>query len=172
MTLAHAGRTARVEPAVFGEHQGYNMAAAVAAAVALGLDFEQAANRLHGVHLDSRWRMEVQELRWRHGDQRRVQREPGIHGRWTAGAGQHGPGPPHVGRTWGDARTRPIPRRATTMRRPAGVRLNISQLVVVGEGARPIHMGAAHEGSWDGESIVVPDVDEAVAVLRAGLPAR
>ena len=32
------------------------------------------------------------------------------------------------------------------------VRLNINQLVVVGEGAKLIHMGASQEGSWNGES--------------------
>ena len=49
------------------------------------------------------------------------------------------------------------------------VRLNIGQLVCVGEGARPIHMGAAHEGSWNGESVAVADVDAAVDFLRPRL---
>lgn len=46
------------------------------------------------------------------------------------------------------------------------VRLNIAQLVVVGHGARHIHNAAGLEGSWDGESIHVPDADAAYAVLR------
>ncbi len=46
------------------------------------------------------------------------------------------------------------------------VRLDIGKLVVVGEAARPIHQGASLEGSWGEESVLVPDVDAAVALLR------
>jgi UDP-N-acetylmuramoyl-tripeptide--D-alanyl-D-alanine ligase len=46
------------------------------------------------------------------------------------------------------------------------VRLDIGQLLVVGEGARPIHLGASLEGSWGGESVFVPDQDAALAWLR------
>jgi UDP-N-acetylmuramoyl-tripeptide--D-alanyl-D-alanine ligase len=49
------------------------------------------------------------------------------------------------------------------------VRLDISQLVVVGEAARALHLGALLEGSWDGESVLVPDVDAAVEFLADGL---
>ncbi|MDP9496559.1 MAG: UDP-N-acetylmuramoyl-tripeptide--D-alanyl-D-alanine ligase [Actinomycetota bacterium] len=46
------------------------------------------------------------------------------------------------------------------------VRLDIGQLVVVGEQAGGIHAGAVLEGSWGSESLHVPDVDAAVALLR------
>lgn len=46
------------------------------------------------------------------------------------------------------------------------VRLNIDRLVVVGEQARRMHQGAFLEGSWGEESVLVPDVDAAVALLR------
>lgn len=46
------------------------------------------------------------------------------------------------------------------------VRLNIDQLVVVGEGAKLIHMGASQEGSWDGESKFFPSIAEALDYLR------
>lgn len=46
------------------------------------------------------------------------------------------------------------------------VRLNVSRLVAVGEGARAIHTGAAHEGSWGRESVWVPDKAAAIALLR------
>lgn len=49
------------------------------------------------------------------------------------------------------------------------VRLDISKLVVVGERAKPMHLGACHEGSWGDESVLVPDADAAVALLRAQL---
>ncbi|MER7116875.1 UDP-N-acetylmuramoyl-tripeptide--D-alanyl-D-alanine ligase [Saccharomonospora azurea] len=46
------------------------------------------------------------------------------------------------------------------------VRLNINRLVVVGEQAAPMHHGASHEGSWGEESVLVPDTDAAIALLR------
>ncbi|MBW8871646.1 MAG: UDP-N-acetylmuramoyl-tripeptide--D-alanyl-D-alanine ligase [Leifsonia sp.] len=51
------------------------------------------------------------------------------------------------------------------------VRLNIGKLVVVGEGARRIHAAAGLEGSWDGESVFVPDLDAAYDLLREQLRA-
>ena len=48
-----------IRPDLYGEHQAFNMAAAVAAAAALDLDFVAAAEALQSVRLDSRWRMEV-----------------------------------------------------------------------------------------------------------------
>nr|WP_225953900.1 UDP-N-acetylmuramoyl-tripeptide--D-alanyl-D-alanine ligase [Kibdelosporangium phytohabitans] len=49
------------------------------------------------------------------------------------------------------------------------VRLDINRLVVVGDQARPMHQGAHLEGSWGEESVLVPDVDAAVVLLRAEL---
>ncbi len=46
------------------------------------------------------------------------------------------------------------------------VRLNISKLLVVGQGARAIHNGASLEGSFGGESDYVENVDEARTVLE------
>jgi UDP-N-acetylmuramoyl-tripeptide--D-alanyl-D-alanine ligase len=46
------------------------------------------------------------------------------------------------------------------------VRLNVRKLVVVGHGARHIHNAAGLEGSWDGESVLVADADEAYDLLR------
>ena len=51
------------------------------------------------------------------------------------------------------------------------VRLNIDQLVVVGEGAKLIHMGAEQEGSWGGESKYFDSIDEALAYVRGMLVA-
>ncbi|MGN6242182.1 MAG: UDP-N-acetylmuramoyl-tripeptide--D-alanyl-D-alanine ligase [Motilibacteraceae bacterium] len=46
------------------------------------------------------------------------------------------------------------------------VRLDVNRLVVVGEGARAMHLGAALEGSWGNESAWVPDAEAALALLR------
>ncbi len=49
------------------------------------------------------------------------------------------------------------------------VRLNLSQVVVVGLGAKLIHMGASQEGSWDGESKYFDEISEALGFLRGML---
>ncbi len=49
------------------------------------------------------------------------------------------------------------------------VRLNISRLLVVGAGARAMHVGAVMEGSWGNESMFVPDAEAAYEVLAAEL---
>ncbi len=51
------------------------------------------------------------------------------------------------------------------------VRLNIDQLIVVGMGAKLIHMGAEQEGSWAGESKFFESIDEALAYVRGMLRA-
>jgi UDP-N-acetylmuramoyl-tripeptide--D-alanyl-D-alanine ligase len=49
------------------------------------------------------------------------------------------------------------------------VRLNIDQLVVVGAGAKLVHLGAMQEGSWDGESKYFDSSSEALSYLRGML---
>lgn len=49
------------------------------------------------------------------------------------------------------------------------VRLNIKQLIVVGEDAYHIHEGAMQEGSWGSESIFVPDLEAARSMLDESL---
>ena len=51
------------------------------------------------------------------------------------------------------------------------VRLNIDQLIVVGQVAKLIHMGAEQEGSWAGESKFFDSIDEALAYVRGMLMA-
>jgi UDP-N-acetylmuramoyl-tripeptide--D-alanyl-D-alanine ligase len=50
-------------------------------------------------------------------------------------------------------------------------RLGVDRLVVVSEAAAPIQYGAVAVATWKGESVLVPDQDSAVAVLRAELRA-
>ncbi|MFN2518635.1 MAG: glutamate ligase domain-containing protein, partial [Jatrophihabitantaceae bacterium] len=49
------------------------------------------------------------------------------------------------------------------------VRMDVSRVIAVGEQARPIHHGAALEGSRDGGSSWVADAAAAIAVLRGEL---
>lgn len=49
------------------------------------------------------------------------------------------------------------------------VRLGISELVVIGQAARRLHISAINEGSWDGESVYFDTADEAFAYLQQTL---
>jgi UDP-N-acetylmuramoyl-tripeptide--D-alanyl-D-alanine ligase len=49
------------------------------------------------------------------------------------------------------------------------VRLDIGQLLVIGEPARALHLGACLEGSWGEESVFVRDKTEAADWLRSHL---
>jgi UDP-N-acetylmuramoyl-tripeptide--D-alanyl-D-alanine ligase len=49
------------------------------------------------------------------------------------------------------------------------VRLNVGKLIVVGYGARHIHNAAGLEGSWDGESVLVDNVEEAYDLVNKEL---
>ncbi|MER7249953.1 UDP-N-acetylmuramoyl-tripeptide--D-alanyl-D-alanine ligase [Kribbella sp. NPDC000426] len=51
------------------------------------------------------------------------------------------------------------------------VRLDVNRLLVVGEGAKPIHLGASLEGSWGNESVFVDTIPEALELLREELRA-
>jgi UDP-N-acetylmuramoyl-tripeptide--D-alanyl-D-alanine ligase len=48
-------------------------------------------------------------------------------------------------------------------------RLGVDRVVVVGDGAAPIHHGAAAVPTWEGESVLVADQEAAVALLRTEL---
>ncbi len=167
ITLEHEGQQEVIRPALYGEHQGFNIAAAVAAAVALGLDFGAAARSLQGVRLDSRWRMEVATSPAGVvviNDAYNANPEStaaGLRALATMGRGA---------RTWavlGEMRELgPTSAKEHDTIGRLCVRLNISRLIAVGPGARPIHMGAAHEGSWGDESQAVDNVDEAIDILN------
>lgn len=51
------------------------------------------------------------------------------------------------------------------------VRLNISRIVVVGSGARRLHVSTINEGSWDGESVYFEEQDDAFDYLTHELKA-
>ena len=167
VTLQYGHDRVQIRPALYGEHQGANIAAAVAAAVALGLDFVQAAGSLQGVSLDSQWRMEVRETTSGVtviNDAYNANPESmaaGLRALAAIGRGR---------RTWAVlGEMRELGPTSAAEHDAIGrlcVRLNISHLIAVGDGARPIHMGAAHEGSWGDESMAVDTVEQAVAVLQ------
>lgn len=168
VTLAHGGEEAVIRPDLYGEHQAFNMAAAVAAAVALDLDFVAAAEALQSVRLDSRWRMEVDTS----ADGVTVINDAYNANPESMGAGLRALAAMGRGkRTWAVlGEMRELGPTSAAEHDAIGrlcVRLNISRLIAVGAGAKSIHMGAAHEGSWGDESMTVDTVEQAIDVLQA-----
>ncbi len=165
-TLAEGTESARVSLRAVGEHQVANALSVAGVARHLGLSLEETAAALSEVAPRSRWRMEVSE------------RSDGV----TVINDAYNANPESVraalkalvgmagGRTsWAVlGEMRELGDAAALEHDAIGrlaVRLNVDRLVAVGEGARAIHLGAAHEGSWGRESVWVPDRDAAIAML-------
>jgi len=174
--LSADGVTEHLELRLLGEHNAGNAAAAAAVAVAVGVPLEQAAQSLRAATSESRWRMELHE------------RPDGI----TVINDAYNANPDSmrsalktlavIGRSRGaTARTvavlgemRELGESSQEEHDSIGrlaVRLDINQLVVVGEPAKPMHLGAYLEGSWGEESVFVKDAEQALAWLRKNLAA-
>jgi UDP-N-acetylmuramoyl-tripeptide--D-alanyl-D-alanine ligase len=153
-----------------GEHHVENAAQAAAVAVRLGMPLADVAAALGEVAPVSRWRMQVTErpdgvtvvndaYNANPDSMRAALKALAVMGRgrrtWAVLGEMLELGPDSIEQHDGIGRL--------------AVRLNISRLVVVGQGARPIHMGAVHEGSWGEESVLVPDTDAALELLREQL---
>jgi UDP-N-acetylmuramoyl-tripeptide--D-alanyl-D-alanine ligase len=154
---------------VLGEHHIMNALAATAAALELGVPLPAIVAALETVTLAERWRMEVMGGR---DDVTIINdaynaspdsmsaalktlaqvQEPGT--RTIAVLGEMS----ELGEFSGEEHDR-IGLLA--------VRLGISQLVVVGPGARRLHITAINEGSWDGESAYVETADEAFDLVTS-----
>ncbi|GAB3609539.1 UDP-N-acetylmuramoyl-tripeptide--D-alanyl-D-alanine ligase [Humibacter ginsengiterrae] len=154
---------------VLGEHHVANALAAASAAHALGVGIDDIVAGLESVTRAERWRMEVM------GGARGVTiindaynaspdsmaaalktlvqlREP--EGRAIAVLGEMS----ELGEASGAEHDR-IGLLA--------VRLGVDQVVVVGAGARRMHISTINEGSWDGESVFVETQDEAYELLES-----
>jgi UDP-N-acetylmuramoyl-tripeptide--D-alanyl-D-alanine ligase len=167
--LTHAGESVPVRLQLTGAHQARNAAAAVAAAVAAGVPFADAAGCLDGIATLSRWRMEVSER----PDGVTVVNDAynanpdstlaALEALVAMGGGKDAPRRRTVAvlgemRELGESSAT----EHTTVGRLA-VRLGVRQLLVVGDAARAMHEGATAEG---GESVFVADNDAAVWWLR------
>jgi UDP-N-acetylmuramoyl-tripeptide--D-alanyl-D-alanine ligase len=168
--VAHQGAVETVQLLLHGEHHVSNAAAAVAVGLLAGMDLPTIAERLRSATPRSRWRMEVTETL------------DGI----TVVNDAYNANPESMRaalkslvamaqgrRTWAIlGEMRELGADAGTEHDALGrlaVRLDISRLIAVGDGARLIHMGAAQEGSWADESIFVPDIESALQILRQDL---
>ncbi len=169
-TIAGAEGTAAVQLGLHGEHHVSNALAAGAVALHLGLAPQRVSELLSSAVPASRWRMEV------------VERADGV----TVVNDAYNANPDSVraalkalvsmgggGRTFAVlGEMLELGEQSATLHDEIGrlaVRLDVSQLVAVGPGARPVHTGAVMEGSWGGESVWVPDADAAFELLRERL---
>jgi UDP-N-acetylmuramoyl-tripeptide--D-alanyl-D-alanine ligase len=172
-TLSTPTGSAPVALPLTGEHQALNAAAAAAVAHAAGTGVERIARLLADVVPRSPWRMEIRD------------RDDGV----TVINDAYNANPDSMRAALktlaaiGGGRRRTVAvlgemlelGEASRAEHDAvgrlAVRLDISRLVVVGEGARPIHLGASLEGSWAEESVFVPDLDAALEFLDADVAA-
>jgi UDP-N-acetylmuramoyl-tripeptide--D-alanyl-D-alanine ligase len=167
--------SAEVRLPLSGEHQALNAAAAAAVAHVSGLPVQRIAHVLGGVVPRSPWRMEI------------GQRDDGV----TVINDAYNANPDSMraalktlaalGRGGGAGGRRTVAVLGEMLELGAAsreehdavgrlaVRLDVSRLVVVGEGAKHIHLGASLEGSWDDESVLVPDADAALRFLETDL---
>ena len=165
-TLAHGGASARVELQLVGAHQASNAAAAAAAALAVGMTLELAAAALTRVASLSKWRMELHEL---DGDvvllndsynANPESMRAAIDALVQIGAD------PAVRRTvavLGEMLELGDDSVATHRELGEYAAGRVGQLLVVGAGARGIHVGATGSG---GASVFVDDNAAAAAWLR------
>ena len=166
-TLVTASGPASVQLQVHGAHQVSNALAAAAVALELGLPPDAVARGLGSAVALSRWRMEV------------VERADGvvvINDAYNANPDSMRAALKALVDLAGERRSwavlgemRELGADAALEHDAIGrlaVRLDVSRLVVVGEAAKPMHLGASLEGSWGEESVHVPDLDAAVALLE------
>ncbi|WP_116948415.1 UDP-N-acetylmuramoyl-tripeptide--D-alanyl-D-alanine ligase [Jiangella endophytica] len=170
--IVTADGDARVSLRLVGEHQVSNALAVAGAALALGMSLDDVATRLSAALPRSRWRMEVTE---------RPDGVTVVNDAYNANPESMRAAlktlaslrPAGEGRTWAVlGEMRELGEASIAEHDAIGrlaVRLNVSRLIAVGDGARAIHQGATLEGSWDGESDWAPDVDAAFELLRAEL---
>jgi UDP-N-acetylmuramoyl-tripeptide--D-alanyl-D-alanine ligase len=168
-TLAAAGEERRVALRILGEHHVMNALAATAVALEFGLALDEVVPVLEEVTRAERWRMEVLD--------------PGtgwvvINDAYNASPDSTAAALKTLAQIAGpEQRTIAVLGEMAELGEHAAeehdrigrlaVRLDIRQLVVVGDRARGIHLAAGLEGSWDGESVAVGDVDEAYDVVSA-----
>jgi UDP-N-acetylmuramoyl-tripeptide--D-alanyl-D-alanine ligase len=162
-----------VNLSILGEHQVMNALAALSVAKLLGLELSSAVLALESMALAERWRMQVL---------------PGINNsivindaynaspesmkaalQTLATLGRQGHRTIAVLGEMAELGSQSIEQHDAIGR--IAVRLNIDEVVVVGAGAKLIHMGASQEGSWDGESKFFDSISDALLHLRGLLRA-
>lgn len=160
--LTYQGEVVPVQLPLLGEHNVSNALAATAVGLIAGLTLVEIASTLSKVSPKSKWRMEVHQLP---NEITVINDAYNANPESMTAALKTLASIDTKGRRWavlgamhelGDETIAEHDRVGRLV-----VRLNIDQLVVVGQVAKPLHMGAEQEGSWDGESVWFPDFAEA-----------
>ncbi len=155
-----------VRPDLLGEHQAGNVLAALTAAISVGVDPAAAAAALQDARLGSGHRMQVHRIGGAMIIDDAYNANPDSMRQALKTLA-------HLGRSHRTiavlGEMLELGEESTMLHDQIGrlaVRLNISQLYAVGSGAAAMHHGASLEGSFGGESELLADVDEAIAVLQ------
>ena len=160
--LVYHGDAKQVSLQIPGEHNVYNALAAAAVANLVGMQLTQIATALSEVTIKSKWRMEVHQLK---NSITLINDAYNANPESMAAALKTLASIETKGRRWAILGTmHELGNEALSEHDRIGrlvVRLNIDQLVVVGESAKALHLGAAQEGSWDGESVWFADFAQA-----------
>lgn len=162
------GHDRAVRFAVLGEHHVQNALAAAAAAHVLGIGIDDIVAGLSSVARAERWRMEVMGGRGVTIVNDAYNASPDSMAAALRTLAQIAE-PGH--------RTFAVLGEMSELGDIAGeehdrvgmlaVRLGIDQVVVVGAGARRMHLATIAQGSWDGESVFVDTADEAFEVVTS-----
>jgi UDP-N-acetylmuramoyl-tripeptide--D-alanyl-D-alanine ligase len=171
-TLSTPSGSAPVALKLYGEHHVSNALAAAAVATECGLGVERIAAALSEAGSLSKWRMELTER----SDGVTVINDAynanpdSMRAALRALAAIGGRGP-EARRTWAVlGEMRELGEDSLAEHDAVGrlaVRLNIATLVAVGgREAACMELGARNEGSWGEESVLVPDADSAIELLR------
>ncbi|KFF60317.1 UDP-N-acetylmuramoylalanyl-D-glutamate--2,6-diaminopimelate ligase [Cryobacterium sp. MLB-32] len=163
-----SGESSPVTFAVLGEHHVTNALAAAAAAEVLGVPLGTIVAALESVRKAERWRMEV--LGGRDGvtvinDAYNASPDSMTAALKTLAQIQE-PGSRTIAVLGEMAELGALAGEEHDRVGLLAVRLNISQVVVVGAGARRMHISTINEGSWDGESAYVDTAEEAFELVR------
>jgi UDP-N-acetylmuramoyl-tripeptide--D-alanyl-D-alanine ligase len=173
--VAAGGEEAQVQLRLVGAHHVGNALATAAVAVECGLPLAAAADGLSTSNAASRWRMELTERRdgvLVVNDAYNANPESvraALEALAALAEARRGPG----GRSYAVlGHMAELGADAAAEHEAVGrfaARLQVSELVAVGEQARGIQRGASAETSWNGAARWVPDADGAIALLRAEL---
>ena len=161
-TLVYQDQNIHVQLPFLGEHNVSNALAASAVAINAGLTLDQIAKALENLTQKSKWRMQVERLE---SGVTLINDAYNANPESMAAAIKTLAGLAPNGRTWAvlgemaELGTDTLEEHDRVGR--LIVRLNISQLVTVGQGARTMFLAANQEGSWDGESVWFPDFSQA-----------
>ncbi len=171
VALDISGRSHEVSLKILGEHHAMNLAAALAMAMAVGVDTTKALEAASKLDYPERWRMQLMKAAGGYhviNDAYNASPESMRAALQTlATIGRQGHRTIAVLGHMAELGDYSVEAHDQIGR--LVVRYNIDHLFAVGEGSKLIHMGAMQEGSWDGESEYHPTISAGFEAIREKL---